>query len=241
MADDQQGNLNTPQNTSQSSQNFATDVAERPLNPTKNAADLIGDTSGMSGITQGSAQQTSAEPTARTQDESSIQGAGLIQHVSDPNPTGIPKEAVSDTIYAQNTAQGMSEVTKKAASDAAAEPDPLTPSSQHSGVYVSVAPQASASGQMKTNPSQPTPTQPADFGKQTDTTYPTTQDAPYMHPDNQGEQDAAGGTTSDPRSDDDTLAMAQRAGFQTNEDPEHPQPLDAARDIDQAEQAIKSS
>lgn len=79
---------------------------------------------------------------------------------------------------------------------------------------------------------------PDEFGDQTNTKYTTTQDAPYQQPYNQGEQDAVGGTTSDPRTDDDTLEMAQRAGFQPDETSENPQPVDAARDIDNAERDI---
>jgi len=205
----------------QKSQNFATDVPERPLNPTTNAADLLGDTTGMTGVTQGSPQQTSAEPTANVQDDSGFQGAGILSQQT--NPTGIPKEAVSDRIYDQNTSAGMSHVASSAASDTASEP----------------AKENNSNDTTQTSPSLPN--QPQAFGKQSPSPFPTTQDASYIQIDNEGEQDAAGGTTPDPRSDDDSLEMAQQAGFQPDEDEEHPQPLDAARDIDIAEQAIKSS
>ncbi len=44
------------------------------------------------------------------------------------------------------------------------------------------------------------------------------------------------GSTPDPDSDDDTLKNAQAAGFQLEEDIEHPQELNMARDLDKAEE-----
>lgn len=43
------------------------------------------------------------------------------------------------------------------------------------------------------------------------------------------------GSMPDPESDDDTLENAKNAGFQLNEDSEHPEAVDAGRDIDDAE------
>ncbi len=81
----------------------------------------------------------------------------------------------------------------------------------------------------------------SDFGDQDGLKYINTQDAPYIHPENTGEQDAAGGSMPDPRTDDDVLEMAQRAGFQMEEDPEHPEEVDMARDINRAEKEISES
>jgi hypothetical protein len=53
-----------------------------------------------------------------------------------------------------------------------------------------------------------------------------------------GEQSVSG-DMPDPSSDDDTLSNAQAMGFQMDEDIEHPQELDMARDIDLAEQEIR--
>jgi hypothetical protein len=53
-----------------------------------------------------------------------------------------------------------------------------------------------------------------------------------------GEQSVSG-DMPDPTSDDDTLSNAQAMGFQMDEDIEHPQELDMARDIDLAEQEIR--
>lgn len=53
--------------------------------------------------------------------------------------------------------------------------------------------------------------------------------------DEAGEQSISGDMPT-PDSDDDTLANAQAVGTQTNEDPEHPEELDIARDVDKAEE-----
>lgn len=51
---------------------------------------------------------------------------------------------------------------------------------------------------------------------------------------------SASGDMPDPDSDDDTLANAQYMGMQAEEDVEHPQEVDIARDIDSAEEYIRS-
>jgi hypothetical protein len=52
-----------------------------------------------------------------------------------------------------------------------------------------------------------------------------------------GEQSVSG-DMPDPESDDDTLQNAQDMGMQLDEDDEHPQEIDIARDIDRAERAL---
>lgn len=58
-------------------------------------------------------------------------------------------------------------------------------------------------------------------------------------PSVQGETSVSG-DMPDPESDDDTLANAQFMGQQANEDEEHPQELDIARDLDEAEEYIRT-
>jgi hypothetical protein len=62
---------------------------------------------------------------------------------------------------------------------------------------------------------------------------------PYAQPDYRSEQ-AISGSMPDPTSDDDTLEVAQAMGMQLEEDDEHPQELNIARDIDQAEEDLRT-
>jgi len=50
-------------------------------------------------------------------------------------------------------------------------------------------------------------------------------------------EESVSGSEPDPESDDDLLANAQAVGEQLGEDPEHPEEIDIARDIDAAEKA----
>lgn len=235
MADDQ--------TKAQSSQNNVdSHVPERPLDPTTNAQDMFGDTAGMTGVTQGGKQQSSAEPEERVRDTTMIHG-GVIQNPVQNTAGGYPKSDVGTDEYNQQVQNGMSSVTRSAATDDATEPSNTANSS-----LTQPQPTTPEDIELTKSDSSNTPNDqvvqtgiPSDFGKQTvSSPYTTTQDASYQQPENTGEQSASG-TTPDPRSDDDALSMAQQAGFQINEDPEHPQPVDAARDIDTAEQSIKSS
>jgi len=58
-------------------------------------------------------------------------------------------------------------------------------------------------------------------------------------PSVQGETSVSG-DMPDPESDDDTLANAQYMGQQAGEDVEHPKELDLARDLDEAEEYIRT-
>lgn len=63
--------------------------------------------------------------------------------------------------------------------------------------------------------------------------------SPLASPSVQGEQSASG-DMPDPESDDDTLENAHMMGQQLGEDEEHPQELDIARDIDEAEEYLRT-
>jgi len=63
--------------------------------------------------------------------------------------------------------------------------------------------------------------------------------APYSQPENLGEQSVSG-TTPDPSADDDTLENAHSVGTQLDEDEEHREEVDIARDIDAAENYIRT-
>lgn len=125
--------------------------------------------------------------------------------------SGIPQEAQNDYVYDQKTIQNMSSKRAHFIEDIAQETH-----------------------------SVPSPSQPQSFvdhQAQHDIAISTT--AATNHPANQGEQSVSG-TAADPESNDDTLANAQAVGFQPNEDSEHPQEIDAARDIDNAEEYIRT-
>lgn len=65
-------------------------------------------------------------------------------------------------------------------------------------------------------------------------------DIDLKSPSVQGEE-AVSGDDPDPESDDDTLSNAHAVGQQLGEDLEHPQEIDIARDIDNAEKAYRES
>lgn len=215
-------------NDQQNRQNFATNVDERPLNPTTNAADLFGDTSGLTGITQGSPQQTGAEPSEEMQDDSYLRGGKSLNKQT--NQTGIPKEAVSDKVYDENTFKGQSHVSRMRASDQAEEPD--------SDSEPQVSSDSSNNDQAVTvsfpTLSSETSTREDATNHRNDLTSPTATDAV------EGEE-WVGGDMPNVESDDDTLANAQMMGMQLGEDEEHPMELDIARDVDRAEQAARDT
>ena len=65
--------------------------------------------------------------------------------------------------------------------------------------------------------------------------------APALSPEEIDEQSALS-SASDPESDlsdDDTLQLAQNMGMQMEEDSEHPEEVDLARDINKAEEFIR--
>lgn len=237
MADDQNKQQDQP------NQHIDTTIPERPLDPTRNAQDMFSDTSGMTGVTQGGLQQSSAEPSDKLRDTTEIHG-GVIQDPTHPSPTGYPKSEVGNDEYKQAIQQGMSNEARAAATDIATEPSstdqtgntapqPTTPQD----VELTKGGENEKLDQTRAEALQ-TGVSP-DFGKQLNTKYNETGDAPYVQPENTGEEEASG-TTPDPRSDDDTLQAAQQAGMQVGEDPEHPEPVDIARDVDRAEQRIKN-
>lgn len=238
MADDQN---NKP---SQPTQHIDTTIPERPVDPTRNAQDMFGDTSGMTGVTQGGLQQSSAEPSDRLRDTTEIKG-GVIENPTHPSPSGYPKSEVGNDEYKQAVQQGMSNEARAEATDTATEP---SPTDQAAGEATSpTTPQdvemTKGGGSQMSDPTHSQELQTGvapDLGKQLDTKYNETGDAPYEQPENTGEEDAVGGTTPDVRTDDDTLEMAHRAGMQPDEDPEHPEPVDIARDVDRAERGIKN-
>lgn len=153
-----------------------------PLDPTSNAADLMGDPSGMSGISQATptTPKTSTGSVTDTMSQTAADAANDIATEEDQNTIRPSKQQSDDTTYVQFP----------------------------SGIRV--------------------PQNPKNI---------TTQQAPYNSPEEQGEHSVSGSDPA-PESDDDTLANAHAVGEQLEEDPEHPEELDLARDVDNAEQNL---
>lgn len=206
-------------NDDQKDTHISTAVDERPIDPTRNAEDLQGDTSGMTGVTRGTSEQTSAEPSEIDKDTSYFRG-GTIEDVQ-TIPSGIEKSAINDDAYKKEVVEGMSTERAEVADDIASEPADVEPTAPEKPIE------------------EPMEQSLPDHNTQT-TPYTTTEEAPYNHPYNKGEQSVSG-TTSDVEADDDTLANAQDAGFQPHETTENPQEIDAARDIDRAEENLRNS
>lgn len=95
-------------------------IQERPADPSGNAEDLMGDTSGMTGITRGSSRQTSAEPDDVEKDTTYFMG-GVLNNPERPNPTGIKKESYNNNVYNDVTKKSMSKERARANEETASE------------------------------------------------------------------------------------------------------------------------
>jgi hypothetical protein len=81
---------------------------ERPLDPTRDAEDFLGDPSGRDGVTTGDPRQISAEPDEKPKDESVLRG-GQINDPTHINPSGLTDEEISDEAYNKAAFTGMSD------------------------------------------------------------------------------------------------------------------------------------
>lgn len=192
----------------------------RPLDPTKNAEDLMGNV-GASGITTGGAQQTSASPGDTTKDSTDFRGGVLNDPTKVPANRQDPTQ-YSDKAYNKQVLRGMSSVAAKNADDEASGRDVPDPTGKD-------LPPAN-DGYDKTLEKMGNATQ-EDAEKNI-----MTQEAPFENPDNLGAQDAAGGTMSAPETDDDVGEMNERVGLQKDKDGDDPQEVDIAGAIDEAEE-----
>jgi len=193
---------------------------ERPLDVTQNAEDLMGDTYGMSGITRGGSKQTSAEPDEVPKDDSTVQGGSIIKNPKTTPSTGLTREEVSEKEYNKQTAQNMSATRAAINNDLGSEPGESSPVSVH-----------------------PAPTPPPTAGDDSagNGKYINTTQAPNNQPENIGEQQAAGGTTSSPGTDDDVGVMASQAGFQySGKDGYENEEVNTAKKIDEAEESLRT-
>src|SRR5581483_1340556 len=96
---------------------------QKPLDPTRSREDLIGDTTGMTGVTTGNAQQTSATPNdiPKDQNKDHLPGGILPDNIESNASDIIPEEAVNDVEYKKNMLKDMSDVMVAAAEDIATE------------------------------------------------------------------------------------------------------------------------
>lgn len=220
----------------------------RPLDPTRNAADLMGDTTGLTGITQGSAQQTSATP----KDDKYIQDdelhlPGGIEKTTKPNPTGTGTEALSEKRYNETMKDEMSDVQKRHADDIASERDMTSTPKQDplgSATITNYGTNATSDTTDEDTLDQNNngPNGVIDADEQSAQSIDPNDSSGFVHensPSEIGEQSVSG-DEPDPDSDDDTLANAHHMGQQPDEDLEHPKPIDIADNVDAAEEHIRS-
>jgi hypothetical protein len=198
-------------------QNGKKKIHERPLDPTRDAEDLLGDPTGRAGVTTGDPKHTSAEADEVDKDGSAIRG-GEIDDPQQINPTGVSLDSIDDEADDAKTFDGMSDVRAAVNNDLATEEETLST--------------AIASA-----------IDPDDDPMEDDEDYATPISKNAVSADHDsGEDDAAGGTAADPASDDDVGEMMKRV---TGEDPDpdmdNPQELGLGEKIDEDEEAIRES
>lgn len=181
-------------------------VNERPLDPTRDAADIIGDTTGLTGMTTGNPKNISADPDDIPPDLSHEPGGVLDVKNPPPGSLGVPRESYDEKAYDEKIEQGMSTTEASAVEDIAEEEEHASASdTEQQGVQKSVSSENTVRN---------------------------------VAPSVAGEQSVSGDMPS-PEADDDTLANAQAVGTQVDEDTEHPEEIDIARDIDEAEEELR--
>lgn len=178
-----------------------------PLDPTQNAAELMGDTSGLTGIT---VNNTHSGP---------VQGKGSVANTQTASGNQTQDPTPSDP------ALGISDTMKARAEDVATDED----KGDTPGMTTPEGHNLPLGGNLPSDDSLSIAADPDSNLQQR-----------IMTPSMQGEQSVSGDMPH-PESDDDTLANAQAMGMQLDEDPEHPQELDIARDIDNAEESLRST
>lgn len=208
----------------QNQDNIDTDIPERPLDPSRNSSDLMGDPSGMTGWTVGSGEDTSAEPTEKQPSTDNLPG-GILQNETTHPPTGTPKEAVSTKMYDRNNLQEMSREKAAEAEEMADEAESFTSVSD-------MVRDTEDEDQPDTyDPSKLRQDEVGRIGP-----IINSESAPYVNPENIGEQEVSG-STPDPSTDDDALYNAQAVGGQQGEDSEHPKELNTG--VDESEEYIR--
>ncbi len=166
----------------------------RPIDPTTNAEDIVGDATGKTGMTANVIQ------TPKT----------VNVHPDTADPDQNPK-----------TTQSLPDNMAKIAQDRATEPD-----QSDSDQNLTSSPSHQQHGQTE-----------AEIDLDGEPDIHNTEFVSPVSPDELDEQSFAG-SAPDPDATNDTLENAQMMGQQMGEDSEHPQELDIARDIDEAEEFV---
>jgi hypothetical protein len=203
MADDHVKSQTTAGKMKQDSQH----IAERPLDPTRDAEDFLGDPTGRTGVTTGDPRQISAEPDEVDKDTSVLRG-GEVEDPTHSNPTGIPEEDINDAVYDKKVLQGMSNVRIAVNDDLASEEE--NPASR------------SESG----------PDTPVDFNYDADFSKDM-QNSDH----GSGEDNASGTTSDPESDDDVGNMMARVTGHDPDPNMDNPQELGIAEEIDEDEDA----
>lgn len=189
-----------------------------PLDPTTNAEDLMGDTSGKSGITtnRGGSTETATNGNRSTD----FQPGGTLPQTQPMQST--PHLANSD--QNPNTHQELPDQVITRAVDTATEPNEFDADLSHSPKIPLVR-----------NP------QSANQGKISLSGDPDIQNYQYtpVPPPNYSDELSAMGTNPDPDSDDDIDALAASVGLYDNIDSEIPEELDIAGQINQDEEDLR--
>jgi|GEM_PF-3470407 len=198
-------------------------IKERPLDPSGSGEDFVGDSTGMTGITSGNPKNISATPEATPHDDGHLPG-GILRTKHLPTDTEVPKKSYSQRVYREHTQQEMSSEAASFGDEKASGEEKSSPSSPHpsqDAITLQGAQTVSTNENAKVE-------SPEDIRIGTDRDPLTARQGEediQTSPDEAGEQSVSGDMPT-PDSDDDTLANAQALGTQTEEDPEHPKEVD---------------
>lgn len=225
---------------------------QRPLDPTRSGGDLVGDTTGMTGITTGSSEQISATPNDKPKNENKEHLPGGIDTSYQTTPVGeVPRESIDDIKYKKDAARGESQTYANNANDIASEVkggdnkpgekiiDPDTINDTVDEFLWSAISDKSENEADPTNIDIKNTSSLMDEETATGIDINDNNNVGENSPSELGEQSISG-TTPDPSSDDDTLENAHIMGEQMNEDEENPKEIDIARDIDEAEEDLRT-
>lgn len=193
-------------------------VPERPLDPTRDASDIM-DPAGRIGVTAGDPKQISAEPDAGVIDETAIRG-GVIDDPTKVNPTGIARDTEDDALYDKHAAAGMSATRAAINDDLASEDEEVDHATE------SVREEA----EDDTTPAQGTAG-----------SAPTTD--PEDIPAEESGEETASGSATDPEvvPPDAGSLMAQYTGNDPDPEMDNPQELGIGGEVDTDEEAIRES
>jgi hypothetical protein len=184
---------------------------ERPLDPTRDAEDFLGDPSGRDGVTTGDPRQISAEPDEKPKDESVLRG-GQIDDPTRINPTGLTEDEISEAAYNKAALHGMSDTRAKINEELASETDEPSPDEGTSLPEL------------------------LDDNSENDATAVGSSADPEDIPIAESGEEGPGGSAPNPENFPDAGSiMAQFTGRDPDKNMDNPQPLGAADVVDKAQ------